>query len=308
MQVERTSRHPVPGPERVVAKHEVHALHLQLEVAVHACEAGQACRLGTVVVAGDQVHLAVQGCEEAAHRRRRPAHREIAEMPDLVGGTDALVPTLNHRCVHVVDRSEGAAKQSERAAVPKVRIRREEDRHASVDPTCARRSSGARVDGFPELPECRITPVTEIEEGSTGGARIASHRQRARAALPGRRRAAGRRRAGAGRSRHRGWPDRRPAAGGRRRAGARPEHHRSGRRRGLAGPGRPAHPSRQGPHLAARREPGWHLRSRDGGGARRQARELVRRRRARPLLLRAALRVRARHGRDPHPSRKPAAA
>ena len=150
---------------------------------------------------------------------------------------------------------------------------------------------------------------SEIEEGSTGGARIASHRQRARAALPGRRRAAGRRRAGAGRPRDRGWPDRRPAAGGRRRAGARREHHRSGRRRGLAGPGRPATPistratSGRAPRTRmALSQPRWRRRTPTARA------NWSRRRRARALRLRAALRVRARHGRDPHPSRKPAAA
>jgi hypothetical protein len=50
-------------------------------------------------------------------------------MPDLVGRTDGLIPSLDHRFVHVVDRSERAAEQSQRAAMPKVRIRGEEDRH-----------------------------------------------------------------------------------------------------------------------------------------------------------------------------------
>jgi hypothetical protein len=42
-----------------MAKHEVHARHLQLDVEVHACKSTKRHRVGTVVVAGDQVNLAV---------------------------------------------------------------------------------------------------------------------------------------------------------------------------------------------------------------------------------------------------------
>src|ERR671923_190510 len=36
MKVDGASSHPVPGPERVVAEHEMHARHLELEVGAHA--------------------------------------------------------------------------------------------------------------------------------------------------------------------------------------------------------------------------------------------------------------------------------
>jgi hypothetical protein len=54
-------------------------------------------------------------------------------MPHLVGRTDGRIPSLDHRFVHVVHRSERPAEQSKGAAMSKVRIRGEEDRHAYSD-------------------------------------------------------------------------------------------------------------------------------------------------------------------------------
>src|SRR5262245_43863466 len=131
VEIERTLVHAVPGAERIMAEHQPYAIELQLAIGVHACPAGQAGCVGTVIVAGDQMLDAVESRQQRGHALRWQPIGEIAEMPHHVIAADAVVPARHQCLVHFGDRGEGPREATERAAMAKMRVGGEPDRHTS---------------------------------------------------------------------------------------------------------------------------------------------------------------------------------
>ena len=103
-------------------------------VGLHTSPAIELRRRRWIVVAGHQMLAAVQPGEEPRDNRRFLADREIAQVPDFIAWPNTLVPKLDKALVHCRDRWERPAVQAQRAAVSKMRITGEEDRHCSATP------------------------------------------------------------------------------------------------------------------------------------------------------------------------------
>src|SRR5215211_3191755 len=124
--------HAVPGAERIVAEHQPRLFQLHLAICLHAGPPGQAHRLGAVVIAGHEVLDTVEALKNDRHPLSPHPIGKIAEMPDLVAGADAIIPTCNQRLVHLADGAERPLEAPERAAMAEMRVSREPDRQTGI--------------------------------------------------------------------------------------------------------------------------------------------------------------------------------
>ena len=92
VQVDGPAADPVPGAQGVVAEDQPHPFGLDLGVVLDARPAGKVGGRRTVVVADDQMLGAGECVQEGGDAGRGLAHREVAEVPDLVVRADRLVP------------------------------------------------------------------------------------------------------------------------------------------------------------------------------------------------------------------------
>jgi hypothetical protein len=93
-------------------------------VALSRLSCASSSRVATVMVAHDQVMLAVQSREDLAHEI--VAHREVAEVPNLIVGPYHFVVPSNHLDVHLVRIRERPPAVFDYTYMSKVLVTREE--------------------------------------------------------------------------------------------------------------------------------------------------------------------------------------
>ncbi len=119
----------VPFAHRIVAEHDRHAVHADLpELPDRGKDAGVTFQRRTVVIAGDQMHFAVQLCQ-IVWRGARVAEAEIAEMVDGIARRDHGIPFLDQRRIHFLHRSERPPAELEHRCMAEMGVRSEIDSH-----------------------------------------------------------------------------------------------------------------------------------------------------------------------------------
>src|SRR5215472_12115869 len=131
VQIDPALAHTAPAAQRVMAEDEANAVGLDLEIGLDALPALELPRRQGVVVAGDEMLVAIEASEELRDHARALANSKIAEVPDHVIRFDRLVPSLDQGFVHRRNRREGPLVEAQSTAVTKMCIAREEDRHAA---------------------------------------------------------------------------------------------------------------------------------------------------------------------------------
>ena len=103
VKVDRASTHVAPRSKRVVAEHQPRSIDGDFRIRLHTLPAiaGRDGRI--VVVAGDEVLLAMQYPQQSSNALWGLANGKIAQVPEFVVNPDHGVPAIDHHPIHLVD-------------------------------------------------------------------------------------------------------------------------------------------------------------------------------------------------------------
>jgi hypothetical protein len=103
VKVDRAPTHVPPSSKRVVAEHQPRSIDGDFRIRLHALPGivGRDGRI--VVVAGDEVLLAVQHPQQSRNALWRLANGKVSQVPKFVANPDHGVPAIDHHPIHLVD-------------------------------------------------------------------------------------------------------------------------------------------------------------------------------------------------------------
>jgi hypothetical protein len=109
-----------------MTEHEPPAVELDLGIVLHARPTHGATRHWSVIVAHDEVFLAMESGQEFRYPPRPGPDGEVAEVPDRVTRADHTVPGFDQGLIHGRHGGEWASEEIERASVAEVSVSGEE--------------------------------------------------------------------------------------------------------------------------------------------------------------------------------------
>lgn len=121
MQVDRPPAHPVPGAERIMTENEPLAVDRQFSVVLNARPPGSTCGVGRIIVADNEMLLAVELGEELLGKAG-PLERKISKMPDFVFRRNAAVPVRDQGSIMVGHVREWTPIDAQHARVAEMGI------------------------------------------------------------------------------------------------------------------------------------------------------------------------------------------
>jgi hypothetical protein len=113
MQVGPTVAHIPPGPERIVAQDEVHAIDTHLGIWLYAFPTIAAIDRSIVIVPHDKVFAAMQRLDQRCHALWPLANGEVAQVPDLIIRSNHRIPPINHLAIHLGNGCKRTAIKAE---------------------------------------------------------------------------------------------------------------------------------------------------------------------------------------------------
>src|SRR6516164_7533666 len=126
VQIDPALAHAAPTAKRVMAEDQANPVRLDLEIGLDALPTLEFSRCRRIVVAGDEMLMAIEASEQIRDHGRALANGEIAEVPDHIVRSDSLVPLFYQRLIHLCHRREGPPIESQRATMAEMRVAGEE--------------------------------------------------------------------------------------------------------------------------------------------------------------------------------------
>ena len=147
VKIERPSAHVIPRPKGVMAQNEELSIQSEFGIVLNAGPQRTAQRIGTVIVADDQMLSAIEQAEQFRDMSGL-ATGEVTQMPDDVLRPDMSVPAHDQTCIMLGYACERPLIDSQNARIAKMRVGREKNSHDFPSIFGCRKSSQLRIPKF----------------------------------------------------------------------------------------------------------------------------------------------------------------